>query len=289
MRQGLRTGKSTTLAAGGRFRIRKATPIKLGGIGGREASHLVMQPAHGGGREASQLVMQPAHGSAQTPSSTLQAPSAFSSISDPAERSRATFAEAAKVLTHPRFLNCHPMGDRPTQANDVHPHEPVRHPRRTADQIRSRHQSNHREGARHRGAADAARPRRRGDRMKMLFAAVHESASGTSRRITVSARVRTLSDVKRTLLARRARVDPKRLPRKRHQCPCYSRSSKPTLSPHPCGISQVCVSCFKGTALQCSIPGGNPCETLSHLRSPSPPPRSSASITTAVWRKNKQR
>src|SRR5262245_26297889 len=69
---------------------------------------------------------------------------------------------------------------------------------------------------------------------------------------------------------------------------CYSRSSKPTLNPHPCGISQVRVSCFKGTALQCSIPGGNPCETLSDLRSPSPP-RSSASTTTAVWRKNKRR
>jgi hypothetical protein len=36
-------------------------------------------------------------GSAQ-PSSTLQSPSAFTAISDPAERSRAIFAEAAKVL-----------------------------------------------------------------------------------------------------------------------------------------------------------------------------------------------
>ena len=69
-------------------------------------------------------VMQPVYSSAQVPSSTLQPPSAFSSIADPAERSRAIFAEAAKVLTHPRCLNCHPMGDRPTQANDVHPHEP---------------------------------------------------------------------------------------------------------------------------------------------------------------------
>jgi hypothetical protein len=68
-----------------------------------------------------------------------------------------------------------------------------------------------------------------------------------------------------------------------------SRDFKQTLNPHPCGISQVRVSCFKGTALQCSIPGGNPCETLSDLRSPSLPPRSSASTTTAVWRKNKRR
>jgi hypothetical protein len=65
-------------------------------------------------------VMQPARSSAQT----LQTPSAFSSISDLAERSRAIFSEAAKVLTHPRCLNCHPASDRPTQANDLHPHEP---------------------------------------------------------------------------------------------------------------------------------------------------------------------
>ena len=70
------------------------------------------------------LVMQPVRPSAQASSITLQPPSAFSSIADPAERSRAIFSEAAKVLTHPRCLNCHPMGDRPTQANDVHPHAP---------------------------------------------------------------------------------------------------------------------------------------------------------------------
>jgi hypothetical protein len=70
------------------------------------------------------IVMQPACGSAQTSSNTLQPLSVFASIADPAERSRAIFTEAAKVLTHPRCLNCHPMGDSPTQANDVHPHEP---------------------------------------------------------------------------------------------------------------------------------------------------------------------
>jgi hypothetical protein len=63
-------------------------------------------------------------GSAQT-STTLQAPSAFASIADPSERSRAIFAEAAKVLTHPRCMNCHPAGDRPLQANNKHPHEPL--------------------------------------------------------------------------------------------------------------------------------------------------------------------
>lgn len=68
--------------------------------------------------------MQTGFGVAQTNHSNLRPPSAFSSISDPGERSPAIFAEVAKVLTHPRCLNCHPAGDRPTQANDVHPHKP---------------------------------------------------------------------------------------------------------------------------------------------------------------------
>jgi hypothetical protein len=63
-------------------------------------------------------------GSAQ-PSNTLQPPSAFAAISDPAERSRAIFAEAAKVLTHPRCMNCHPATDRVLQGDDKHPHQPV--------------------------------------------------------------------------------------------------------------------------------------------------------------------
>src|SRR5436189_3861120 len=58
-------------------------------------------------------------------SNTLQAPSAFAAISDPSERSRAIFAEAAKVLTHPRCMNCHPATDRVLQGNDKHPHQPV--------------------------------------------------------------------------------------------------------------------------------------------------------------------
>jgi hypothetical protein len=68
--------------------------------------------------------MQTEFGAAQTNHSSLRPPSAFSSISDPGERSRAIFAEVAKVLTHPRCLNCHPAGDRPTQENDIHPHKP---------------------------------------------------------------------------------------------------------------------------------------------------------------------
>ena len=65
--------------------------------------------------------------SAQTPApnTSLQSPSAFASIANPDERSRAIFAEAAKVLTHPRCMNCHPASDRPLQGNDKHPHEPL--------------------------------------------------------------------------------------------------------------------------------------------------------------------
>jgi hypothetical protein len=52
---------------------------------------------------------------AQQMSGTLAPPSAFAKISDPAARSAALFAEAAKVMMHPRCVNCHPVGDRPSQ------------------------------------------------------------------------------------------------------------------------------------------------------------------------------
>jgi hypothetical protein len=55
----------------------------------------------------------------------LRAPSAFSNIQDTAARSRALFAEAAKVITGPRCMNCHPSGDHPLQGDDQHIHEPA--------------------------------------------------------------------------------------------------------------------------------------------------------------------
>jgi hypothetical protein len=58
-------------------------------------------------------------------SENLRPPSAFSDISDRAVRSRALFAEAAKVITSPRCMNCHPAGDHPTQGNDEHVHRPA--------------------------------------------------------------------------------------------------------------------------------------------------------------------
>jgi hypothetical protein len=69
-------------------------------------------------------VMGSTSGPAQ-PANELQPPSAFATISDPAARSRAIFAEAAKVLTHPRCMNCHPATDRVLQGNDSHPHQPL--------------------------------------------------------------------------------------------------------------------------------------------------------------------
>ena len=55
----------------------------------------------------------------------LRGPDAFSSLSDPSERARALFVEAGRVLQHPRCLNCHPAGERPTQGDDRHPHSPL--------------------------------------------------------------------------------------------------------------------------------------------------------------------
>jgi hypothetical protein len=40
-------------------------------------------------------------------------------------RSLALFGEAGKVLQHPRCLNCHPAGDRPTQTDRMRPHLPM--------------------------------------------------------------------------------------------------------------------------------------------------------------------
>ena len=56
---------------------------------------------------------------------TLKSPGDFTSIADKAERSRALFAEMGKVIESPRCQNCHPVGQRPTQGDDMHPHLPL--------------------------------------------------------------------------------------------------------------------------------------------------------------------
>ena len=61
---------------------------------------------------------------AQT-SPSLRGAETFSGIADKAERSRALFTEAGKVIQSPRCLNCHPNGDRPSQGEDLHAHMPL--------------------------------------------------------------------------------------------------------------------------------------------------------------------
>lgn len=55
---------------------------------------------------------------------TLQKPEAFESIKDERQRSVALFNEMGKVLTHPRCVACHPVGDSPLQGMALQKHEP---------------------------------------------------------------------------------------------------------------------------------------------------------------------
>lgn len=54
----------------------------------------------------------------------LRSPEAFAVIGDRAERSRALFLEASRVLMHPRCLNCHPDGDVPHHGTQGQLHNP---------------------------------------------------------------------------------------------------------------------------------------------------------------------
>jgi hypothetical protein len=54
----------------------------------------------------------------------LRAPAELDVIPDRAERSRALFGEVARVLRHPRCVNCHPDGDAPHQRLAMEPHDP---------------------------------------------------------------------------------------------------------------------------------------------------------------------
>ncbi|WP_368911016.1 Isoquinoline 1-oxidoreductase subunit [Taklimakanibacter deserti] len=64
---------------------------------------------------------------ADSPTSTadaLKSPADFDAIADTAARSSALFTEAAKVITDPRCMNCHPATRSPTQGDDMHAHMP---------------------------------------------------------------------------------------------------------------------------------------------------------------------
>jgi len=54
----------------------------------------------------------------------LRAPEAFGVIPDRADRSRALFLEASRVMLHPRCTNCHPDGDSPYQRTGLQVHDP---------------------------------------------------------------------------------------------------------------------------------------------------------------------
>ena len=63
--------------------------------------------------------------SATARAGTLRAPAEFTQITDAMLRSVALFEEAGKVIQHPRCLNCHPATDRPTQTDQMRPHQPL--------------------------------------------------------------------------------------------------------------------------------------------------------------------
>ena len=54
----------------------------------------------------------------------LLAPAAFDAIPDRAQKSRALFGEIAKVLTHPRCVNCHTPDGSPRQGDAHELHDP---------------------------------------------------------------------------------------------------------------------------------------------------------------------
>jgi hypothetical protein len=58
------------------------------------------------------------------PSDTLASPESFAGIGDTAARSAALFTKLGKMLTHPRCVNCHPVGDRPRQTDASRLHQP---------------------------------------------------------------------------------------------------------------------------------------------------------------------
>ena len=76
------------------------------------------------GRSVSTLFLAAVLGGAAC-AADLRPADSFATVGDRAERSRALFTEAGKVIQHPRCLNCHPVGERPTQGSDMHPHSPL--------------------------------------------------------------------------------------------------------------------------------------------------------------------
>lgn len=55
----------------------------------------------------------------------LRTAASFARIKPTVERSLALFAEAGKVITDARCINCHPAGDTPSQGETLSPHLPA--------------------------------------------------------------------------------------------------------------------------------------------------------------------
>ncbi|MEM9797819.1 MAG: Isoquinoline 1-oxidoreductase subunit [Pseudomonadota bacterium] len=70
------------------------------------------------------LALSSAMATAQDLATDLQGPEAFADIADDGERAAALFDEMAKVITHPRCMNCHPVGNSPLQGDLMEVHQP---------------------------------------------------------------------------------------------------------------------------------------------------------------------
>jgi hypothetical protein len=88
------------------------------------ASVLVLLAAAGCGKRQPEPTAQLSDILPQVAPNELRAPEAFGVITDRADRSRALFLEASRVMLHPRCANCHPDGDSPLQGMEWRLHDP---------------------------------------------------------------------------------------------------------------------------------------------------------------------
>jgi len=70
------------------------------------------------------FALRPA-GAATATANDLRPASDFAAITDERARALALFAEAGRVLMHPRCVNCHPAGDSPHQTDRMRLHQPL--------------------------------------------------------------------------------------------------------------------------------------------------------------------
>jgi hypothetical protein len=82
---------------------------------------LAMRPTTTAGLVLAACSAAPAATAQSTP---LKSPRDFAAIADTADRSRALFVEAGKVIQGPRCQNCQPVGERPSPGDDMHPNLP---------------------------------------------------------------------------------------------------------------------------------------------------------------------